>query len=257
MVSQQDRAFMTSFMGILAVLVVIAFVFYGIANLATGIGGDAGPDTRMEERILKNIAPMASVNVGTMAPADTAPRAARSGKDVYGAACMACHSSGVAGAPKVGDNAAWIPRAAKGVDGLLKTAISGINAMPPMGTCADCSDEELTNAIVHMLDESGIATGGAAKAAPAPAQATAAPTSSGKGKEIYQASCFACHGTGAAGAPKVGDKETWAPRLSKGVDGLLKTAISGINAMPPKGACMSCSDDDLKAAVEYMVTESQ
>ena len=77
------------------------------------------------------------------------------------------------------------------------------------------------------------------------------------GQKIYQASCQACHSTGAAGAPKLGDKEAWAPRIATGVDAMLAVAIQGKNAMPPKGACMSCSDADLKAAIEYMVSQSQ
>jgi cytochrome c5 len=74
---------------------------------------------------------------------------------VYNASCLACHSTGVAGAPKVGDQASWAPRAAKGLDSLLATAVSGLNAMPPKGTCADCSDEELKAAIEYMLSQSG------------------------------------------------------------------------------------------------------
>lgn len=78
--------------------------------------------------------------------------AARSGSDVYGKFCTACHGSGLLDAPKTGDTAAWSARAEKdgGLDGLLANAISGINAMPPKGTCADCSDDELMAAIKHM-----------------------------------------------------------------------------------------------------------
>ncbi|WP_312669362.1 c-type cytochrome, partial [Stutzerimonas nitrititolerans] len=78
--------------------------------------------------------------------------AARSGEEVYGKFCTACHGSGLLNAPKSGDAAAWKGRAdaAGGLDGLLKHAISGINAMPPKGTCADCSDDELKSAIQHM-----------------------------------------------------------------------------------------------------------
>ncbi|MBA1279839.1 MULTISPECIES: c-type cytochrome [Pseudomonadaceae] len=78
--------------------------------------------------------------------------AARSGADVYGKFCTACHGSGLLNSPKTGDSAAWTARAdaAGGLDGLLKHAISGINAMPPKGTCADCSDDELKAAIQHM-----------------------------------------------------------------------------------------------------------
>ncbi|MGD8312746.1 MAG: c-type cytochrome, partial [Gammaproteobacteria bacterium] len=61
------------------------------------------------------------------------------------------------------------------------------------------------------------------------------------GQQVYQASCQACHATGAAGAPKLGDKEAWAPRIAQGMDTLLANAISGKNAMPPKGACASCT----------------
>jgi cytochrome c5 len=77
------------------------------------------------------------------------------------------------------------------------------------------------------------------------------------GQATYQASCQACHASGAAGAPKLGDKEAWAPRIATGVDALLAGSIAGKNAMPPRGACASCSDDDLKAAIEHMVSQSQ
>jgi cytochrome c5 len=77
------------------------------------------------------------------------------------------------------------------------------------------------------------------------------------GQQVYQASCQACHATGAANAPKLGDKEAWAPRIAQGMDALLASAMNGKNAMPPKGACASCTEDDLKAAVEYMVSQSQ
>lgn len=70
---------------------------------------------------------------------------------------------------------------------------------------------------------------------------------------VYTAKCAACHTTGAAGAPKLGDKAAWANRLGKGVDGLLATVISGKGAMPPRGACADCSDADLKAAIQYMI----
>lgn len=75
----------------------------------------------------------------------------------------------------------------------------------------------------------------------------------------YMASCFACHSTGAAGAPKVGpgNAEAWAPRLEKGMDAVVANSIKGLNAMPPKGLCFNCTDDDLRAVIEYMVASSQ
>ena len=78
-------------------------------------------------------------------------------------------------------------------------------------------------------------------------------TASADGQKIYQKSCQACHATGAAGAPKLGDKDAWAPRIAKGNDAMLSSVKNGLKAMPPKGTCMSCSEDELRTAMEYMV----
>jgi len=77
---------------------------------------------------------------------------ARTADDIIAKHCNACHGAGVLGAPKIGDTAAWKERADHqgGLDGILAAAISGINAMPPKGTCADCSDDELREAIKKM-----------------------------------------------------------------------------------------------------------
>tara|TARA_B110000467_G_scaffold160745_1_gene180583 strand:+ start:748 stop:1134 length:387 start_codon:yes stop_codon:yes gene_type:complete len=75
----------------------------------------------------------------------------------------------------------------------------------------------------------------------------------------YMMSCFACHSTGAAGAPKVGDgnADAWAPRMEKGMEAVVANAINGLNTMPPKGLCFTCTDEDLSALVTYMVSSSQ
>ena len=73
----------------------------------------------------------------------------------------------------------------------------------------------------------------------------------------YQLSCFACHASGAAGAPVMGDVGAWEERMAKGIDTVLANAINGIGAMPAKGMCMTCSDDDIRLLVDYMVEESQ
>lgn len=97
---------------------------------------------------------------------------------------------------------------------------------------------------------------GAAPSAAAPA-VPAAGDSAAKGKSIYDASCAACHATGVAGAPKFGDKAAWAPRIKAGTSALYNSALKGKNAMPPKGGNTALSDDDVKAAVDYMVAQSK
>lgn len=79
------------------------------------------------------------------------------------------------------------------------------------------------------------------------------------GKDVYTKSCVACHGSGAAGAPKMGDKAAWAPRIAKGMPALYDVAMKGKpgTAMLPKGTCAACTDADLKAAVDYMVSQSK
>jgi type VI secretion system protein VasI len=72
---------------------------------------------------------------------------------------------------------------------------------------------------------------------------------------IYQSTCFACHSTGAAGAPKLGDIEDWNSRMEKGLDQVMANVVRGINAMPPKGLCFECDNDTLKAVVSYMIPQ--
>jgi cytochrome c5 len=68
----------------------------------------------------------------------------------------------------------------------------------------------------------------------------------------YQNSCFACHSTGAAGAPKSHDEAAWKPRLDKGMPALVESVKKGFNAMPPTGLCASCTDEDYKALIVFM-----
>ncbi len=80
------------------------------------------------------------------------------------------------------------------------------------------------------------------------------------GEEVYNSNCQACHTTGAGNAPKMGDVAAWKPRIDKGMETLYANAINGINEvgmMPAKGLCMSCSDGEIEAAVDYMVENSQ
>lgn len=97
-------------------------------------------------------------------------------------------------------------------------------------------------------------------AAPAPAAATAA-AAAGPGEARYAKTCFACHDQGVGGAPKKGDKAAWAPRIAQGDAVLIKHAFEGFQGkagyMPPRGACADCSDEELKAAVAYLVSQAK
>jgi len=113
---------------------------------------------------------------------------------------------------------------------------------------AGCSEKETTS--IQETAPAQAPTESPAAAMPADTQ-----TASADGQKIYQTSCQACHAAGAAGAPKLGDKEAWAPRIAKGNDALLLSVKNGLKAMPPKGACMGCSEDELRAAMEYMLEQ--
>ena len=89
------------------------------------------------------------------------------------------------------------------------------------------------------------------------AAASAAPDNANKTPDqLYQGACFACHGTGAAGAPKLGDAAAWTDRLAKGLDALVSSAVGGVGAMPPRGGS-ALDDDQIHAVVEYMMENSK
>lgn len=77
------------------------------------------------------------------------------------------------------------------------------------------------------------------------------------GEQVYNAVCTACHGAGIAGAPKVGDKGAWGPRIAQGEATLIQHALAGIRAMPAKGGCAACSDEEIGNAVKYMAAKSK
>ena len=111
-----------------------------------------------KKAIEKRIAPVGSVCVqgqdcGTAtAEVVAASSGGRNGKDVYTNACATCHNIGLAGAPKFADASSWGVRPDKGIEALTASVKNGLNGMPAMGMCMDCSDDELTQAVQHMLD---------------------------------------------------------------------------------------------------------
>jgi cytochrome c5 len=228
--------------------------------------------------------------VGTVEIRD-ANRPLRSGEEVFKAQCTACHTPGAAGAPKVGDPAAWAARLPSGFEALVQSALKGKGAMPPQAG-GDFDDTEIARGVAYVANSAGAkfaepqrpgaattaaagpaaaastpaqsgAVAAASSAAPAPAAApvttVAAPAAAGPaaaaggaGEALYKQSCMMCHAAGVANAPKLGDKAAWAPRLQQGLPVLVQNAIKGKGAMPPKGGS-TAPDADVRAAVEYMV----
>jgi len=250
----------------LIIVVVLAFVvpillIVMLTQLVTGGAGFGKDHPGMsDEAIAKRLKPVGEVVVMDA----SAPKTEKSGQQVVETVCAACHATGALNAPKIGDKDAWAKRLAQGYEMLTQHAAKGIRQMPPRGGNPDLTDTELARAVAYMANQAGAnfkepeskpapASKPAAAAAPAAAPAAAgAKGDAAKGKTVYEGTCVACHGTGAAGAPKAGDKAAWAPRLKTGMDALYASALKGKNAMPPKGGNMSLADADVKAAVDYL-----
>jgi cytochrome c5 len=178
-----------------------------------------------------------------VAPA-AAQRKERQGKEVVDAVCGACHTTGANGAPKIGDQRAWAPRAAQGLSALTEHALKGIRNMPAHGGNPGVSDIEVERAIIYMVNQSGgqwiEPVGGAT---PAVLRGS---------EQIVQAQCSKCHLTGVDGAPKIGDRPAWIQRLKKGLDPLVASAIHGHGAMPARGGLPDLSDQEIRGAILYM-----
>jgi len=135
--------------------------------------------------------------------------------------------------------------------------------MPPKGGNGSLSDDEVARAVVFLANSGGakFKEPAAPKPAGAPAAAPAAPqqqaSAAPDGKKVFDSVCTACHTAGIAGAPKLGDKAAWAPRIKTGIDSLVQSVTKGKGAMPPKGGNPSLSEADLRAAVEFMVSQSK
>jgi len=134
----------------LILLVTVIFLATRLVNVLSNnsVKGEVNNTARVEA----NIKPVGNVATGVVA----AGPVVRSGKDITDSVCLSCHGSGVLGAPKIGEKGQWSARASKGLDGLVKTAISGLNAMPPKGGDPSLSDEDITKAVSYMLEQSGI-----------------------------------------------------------------------------------------------------
>ncbi len=315
-----------------------ATVFVLVSSLLNTISNNsikgAEDHSRQEAVATESLKPVGSVTTtADVAKVATAPAATGSadGEAIYKATCFACHTTGVAASPILGNKEHWEPRVATGLAALMTTALNGRGAMPAKGGNSALSEAEVRAAVLYITKEAGfdlsggdtaakkeepatkepvkeeVATAAPTKPEPAtkePAKeeaATAAPTkpepvveptkpetpatpatpavpnapaaatteapataekatksaSSADGEAIYTATCFACHKTGVAGSPLLGDKALWAPRIATGMDAMINSVLKGKGAMPPKGGNTALSDDEIKAAVAYMVDQAK
>jgi cytochrome c5 len=240
----------------LVVVILLSFLvpIIGIVMLVQLVTSQpsADPNALTPESVASRIQPVGRLEFG--APA--APPGARNGESIVKAVCSTCHAQGLANAPKIGDAKAWAPHIKEGLPALVKNAINGIRAMPPRGGDATLTDVEVARAVVFMANQDG------AKFKEPPAPKEAAKPAAGKpaaadGKAVYDKVCFACHAQSVAGSPKLGDKQAWAPRIQQGVDTLVQSVTKGKGAMPPKAGNPALTDAELRAAVEFMVSQSK
>ena len=260
-------------------IVIAIAVIYFLIKLA-GSGSYADVAQSSETATQTRIQPVGQLTLG-----DGIPVGERKGDQIFNKICIQCHAadSSVPNAPKIENNGDWAPRIGQGFDTLFQHALNGFNAMPAKGGAADLTDQELKRAITYMANKSGgnfpdpdatapadqAASGDAAASAPAAGSApaadapkaddkgAAAPAAGGAdGQKVYEANCKMCHGGTIPGAPGVGKNDEWAPRIKQGKETLYKHALEGFNAMPAKGGNAGLSDDEVKAAVNYMANQS-
>jgi cytochrome c5 len=268
-------------------IVMLAMFVTGGKNL-----DPAGSAARAAEAISDRMRPVGELWIAgetppagaTAVPVVAAAKVEKTGEEIYKQVCAACHTTGALNAPKLGDNAAWAKLIPEGFDSLTKTAISGVRQMPARGGNPALTDIEVRRAVAYLANSAGakfkeppvapaaVAAAPAAAAAPAPAAAPAAPAAATPpatvaaaapaaaapaggvdGEAVYKQACAACHASGAAGAPKSGDKAAWAPRIKKGEDALVASVIKGLGVMPPRGGNPTLTDAQIRAAVAYQV----
>jgi len=158
--SHRDDVFIKVFIGLLAGLALFTVAIIILANTVgdmemEGISGSPTSEGATAERIRPvGRVKEAGQTGGEQAGKATAAAPVQDGKTVYTTACLACHATGVAGAPRVGDKGAWGPRIAQGLDALNQHALQGIRGMPPKGGRMDLSDAAVTEAVAYMVENS-------------------------------------------------------------------------------------------------------
>jgi cytochrome c5 len=245
----------------LIVVILLAFLvpIFGIIMLVQLVMSRPGadPQAMTAEAVSARLQPVARLEIGGAGGA----AGTRSAAEIVKNTCSACHATGAANAPKLGDSAAWAPRIKTGVNALVQSVIKGKGAMPQKAGDASLTETEIHNAVVLIANQAGAKFKEKPAAAPAQQQAAASaqakPAAATDGKAVYDKVCFACHAQSVAGSPKVGDKAAWAPRLKQGTDTLVQSVIKGKGAMPPKAGNPSLTDAEIRAAVEFLASQAK
>lgn len=264
----KNKAQGSALVTLLGGIVIVIVALYCLVKLAgSGYYSDVAGSTpnAIETRIMPS---------GRLVLGDGTEPGQRTGEQVFNKVCIQCHAadSSIAFSPKITRNADWAPRIAQGFDLLVKHAVEGFTGaaggvMPAKGGAMDLTNDEVARAVAFMTNQSGgnftapAVASGAATASDA-AAASGVQAAGGRGQAVFEQSCKACHGADSAipGSPKVTKNNDWAPRIAQGEALLFKHAIEGFTGkagmMPAKGGNASLSDEDVKAAVRYMVKQS-
>lgn len=278
-----DSGMMKNMVWIVGAVTVLALLIGFIAKMLDE-GKNGSDDPIMRNALMERIQPVGSVRTS----ADDVPQAVavmavasgpKSAEELVNGACAACHVAGVAGAPKLGDDAAWAPRRELGLDALVASVINGKGAMAARGGSA-YTDEEITRAVqqIAMFEPTEAAAPAATESKESPAaEPTATESTESSAAEAVDAVtpvvmgqvpegltdtikasvngvCAGCHIAGVANAPKFGDVEAWQARADKGMAALVSSVANGLNVMPPRGAS-SLTDEELPIAIQYMLSK--
>nr|CAA6810292.1 MAG: Cytochrome c class I [uncultured Thiotrichaceae bacterium] len=178
----------------------------------------------------------------------------KAGEAMYNQLCVACHASGVNGAPKLGSKDDWAELLTVGEDTLYQAVIDGPNHMYSKGGSALESETQVRDIIAYMMN-SAIDDENKSTVNSASEEDKARHLRINNGYKVYDMICFSCHDTGEAGAPKIGVPSAWDDRIAKrGLAGLTQSVINGKSHMYVRAGSADYSEADFSSIVEYMMS---
>ena len=278
---------MVKTMGVVMGCVSLLALVCVLAARVLSAGNEDYADTIKRNALIQRIQPHATVRTSAddlqtaEAAIAVADAPAKTGEELVGGACAACHIAGVAGAPKLDDDAAWAERRELGLDALVASVINGKGSMPARGG-STYSDEEIRSAVQQIAlfepeDSAAVPADADTETAVAVVETEAATEEVASSEDDGQAMaalvvgevpdgltdnikanvdgvCAGCHLTGVANAPKNGDTAAWQERADKGLAALTTSVINGLNVMPPRGGS-ALSDEEIPIAIQYLMSK--